>query len=213
MKHSAGQPQCWKNNRQLTRGGGRSKQGEWREERPSEVTQGGNVSYGWMFHEWHTEAKSDWQQLVPPSHSLFPIRFSSSANPSHSLSLLPLLSFTCLLRHPRFSDSYRLFHAAAQNKAEQRWAWLHWPSYSSIRSNWSGNNSQKNYLCQKISSAAQNWSHLWVENVAWERDVEIFSTYCKYKSNFGPLNSKGIYLTGKTSYFNVLSIFFFIASP
>lgn len=40
------------------------KEGERREKGGEERWRGGrNVSYSWMFHEWHTEDKSDWQRL------------------------------------------------------------------------------------------------------------------------------------------------------
>lgn len=41
MKHSAGQPQRWENNRQITRGGGKGERGENKEDRRGDGRGGG----------------------------------------------------------------------------------------------------------------------------------------------------------------------------
>ena len=194
MKHSAGQPQRWENNRQITRGGGNRERGERKEDRRGDGGRGGgggNVSSSWMFHEWHTEDKSDWQRVRRRCTHSSPLRFSSSASPSHSLSLLRLPSFTCLSGQPVSQTRRGCFTPLHKTKPEQRWALLRWPSYSSIRScgNWAGkDNTPRNYLCQEISSADRRRGGLWqkgclvlkVENVDGERKENLSESFLKH---------------------------------
>ena len=98
MKHSVGQSQHRENNREITRGGGKRERGERREERRGDGER--NVSYSWMFHEWHTEDKSDWQQLCRRCTHSSPLGSLPLPVPPTLYHFLLLLSFTCLLRHP-----------------------------------------------------------------------------------------------------------------
>lgn len=126
MKHSVGQSQHWENNRQITRGGGKRERGERKAERRGDG--GRNVSYSWMFHEWHTEDKSDWQQLCwccTHSYPLvsLPLPVPPSLYHLHSSCLSPVCSGTLFLTR---------LTAVSRRCTKQSWAEVGFPSLAQL---------------------------------------------------------------------------------
>lgn len=131
---------------------------ERREERPGEVMRRGNASCcGWMFHEWRTDDKSEWQanaavdcaRTASPLRALFrrcfpPPGLKNSTVPAFHLSARTSGTFLRAASH----------RCAKQSRTEVGFSPLAHLLVHQTASHWAGkNNSHKNYLCQKISGA------------------------------------------------------------